>query len=782
MKIKKIIFLLIIFIFSVQISAQNNDAVIVGHVVSDGEHLPFVNVLVKGTNIGTTTDATGHYTLSNVPVGLLTVRAQYVGYQSGEQTIEIAADQTTEIKFELKEDNIGLEQVVVTADRNEVDRSETPVIVSIINTKLIENTGAVCVAEGLNFRPGLRVENNCQNCGFTQLRMNGLDGNYSQILINSRPIFSALGGVYGLEHIPTTMVDRLEIVRGGGSALFGANAIAGTVNIITRDPLFNSYQIGTNYSLINKNASDYQINFNSSVITDDRKSGLFLFGMYRNRQPYDANGDSFSEITKMKNFSGGFSAFYKPGNYSKITIDLHALNEFRRGGNKFDELAHMTDITEQVVHNILGGGINYDIVSKDYQKKLSVFVSGQFTDRDSYYGAEYDLAGYGNTKDISAVAGFQYSQTFNNFLFAPGKLTVGFEDTYNDLNDQKLGYYDYENNEYVEKCTIVAQELNNLGAFVQAEWSLNKVKLLLGARYDVPDKVLGVNPVFIPRGNILINLTQDVQMRWSYAKGYRSPQVFDEDLHIEASAARMHFHSVSDNLKPETSHSVSGSLDYTLTNKNFQVYFLVEGFYTKLYNPFSKEFIFHEDDNHLEVVKVNAEKGAFVAGVNIESKLAFSKAWQLQFGATIQRAEYEEAQQWGEDEANTVKEMAKSPNNYGYMVLSYSPLKKFSASLNGTYTGTMLVPHLAGGTNPDGNIITEEKLENSPEFFDAGIKLAYNFKLSNEAWLQLNGGVQNMFNSYQSDFDQGKYRDAGYIYGPSKPRTIFFGIKLSNFL
>ncbi|MEN8121698.1 MAG: TonB-dependent receptor [Bacteroidota bacterium] len=779
---QKILSIILLSIISLQISAQDNDAVIVGQVISDGEHLPFVNVIVKGTNIGTTTDVSGHYTLSNVPVGSVTVRAQSVGYKADEQTVEIEPDQTKEIKFQLKEDNIGLEQVVVTADRNEVDRSETPVIINVINTKLIESTGAVCAADGLNFQPGLRVENNCQNCGFTQLRMNGLDGNYSQILINSRPIFSALSGVYGLEHIPTTMIDRLEIVRGGGSALFGANAIAGTVNIITRDPLFNSYQLSGNYSLIDNQSSDYLLNFNSSVVTEDRNSGIFLFGMYRNRQPYDANNDSFSEITKLKNLSGGFSAFYKPGHYSKISIDLHALNEFRRGGNKFDELPHITDITEQVIHNILGGGINYDITSKDYQKKLSVFVSGQYTDRDSYYGAEYNPAGYGNTKDLSGVAGFQYAQSFSQMLFAPGKLTTGFEDTYSDLLDEKLGYLDYQNNEYVERRTIVAQKLNNIGTFLQAEWSFNKIKFLLGVRYDVPDKALGVKPVFIPRGNILINLSQDVQMRWSYAKGYRSPQVFDEDLHIEASAARMHVHSISDNLKPETSHSVSGSLDYTLTKDNFQAYFLVEGFYTQLLDPFSKEFVFHEDDKQLEVIKVNAEEGAFVAGVNIEGKIAFSKNIQLQMGGTIQRAEYEIAQQWGEDEANTATEIMKSPKQYGYLVFTYSPFKQFSTSLSGNYTGSMLVPHLAGGYDANGNIIMEEELVTSDAFFDTGIKLSYNFKLSNEAWLQLNGGVQNIFNSYQNDFDQGKYRDAGYIYGPSKPRTIFFGIKLSNFL
>jgi outer membrane receptor for ferrienterochelin and colicins len=90
----------------------------------------------------------------------------------------------------------------------------------------------VTLSEGLSFSPGLRIENDCQNCGFSQVRMNGMEGPYSQILINSHPIFSGLAGVYGLELIPTNMIERIEVVRGGGSALYGSNAIAGTINII----------------------------------------------------------------------------------------------------------------------------------------------------------------------------------------------------------------------------------------------------------------------------------------------------------------------------------------------------------------------------------------------------------------------------------------------------------------------------------------------------------------------------------------------------------------------
>lgn len=125
-----------------------------------------------------------------------------------------------------------LDQFVVTSSKSEVKRRESPSLVNVMTGKLLTSVGACSLADGLDFQPGVRVENDCQNCGFTQVRINGLDGHYSQILMNSRPVFSALTGVYGLEQIPANMIDRIEVMRGGGSALFGSSAIGGTINII----------------------------------------------------------------------------------------------------------------------------------------------------------------------------------------------------------------------------------------------------------------------------------------------------------------------------------------------------------------------------------------------------------------------------------------------------------------------------------------------------------------------------------------------------------------------
>jgi len=188
--------------------------IIIGHVVCCGKHVPFANIVIKGTTIGTVTDETGHYQLINIPTDELTIVANIMGYKTLEKTIVAVVNKTMEIKFELEEDIHKLDEVVISGNRSEQKRVEAPVIVNTLSPKLFNTTQSVTLGEGLNFSPGLRLENNCRNCDFTQVRMNGMEGPYSQILINSRPIFSGLAEVYELELIPANMIEKVEVVVG----------------------------------------------------------------------------------------------------------------------------------------------------------------------------------------------------------------------------------------------------------------------------------------------------------------------------------------------------------------------------------------------------------------------------------------------------------------------------------------------------------------------------------------------------------------------------------------
>jgi outer membrane receptor for ferrienterochelin and colicins len=192
---------------------NDTDANIIGHVTDKDtkEHLAYVTIMLKGTTIGTTTDETGHYFLKNLPEGTFTVEVSSIGYKTERRTVQLTKGKTLELNFEIGEDHVALEGVVVSANRNETTRRMAPTLVNVVSVKTFENTNSTCLAQGLNFQPGVRVENNCQNCGYQQVRINGLDGPYTQILIDSRPIFSALAGVYGLEQIPANMIDLLEV-------------------------------------------------------------------------------------------------------------------------------------------------------------------------------------------------------------------------------------------------------------------------------------------------------------------------------------------------------------------------------------------------------------------------------------------------------------------------------------------------------------------------------------------------------------------------------------------
>ena len=609
-----------------------SDANIVGHILDKktGEHLSFINVFLKGTTIGTSTDATGHYYLKNLPEGKYTLVMKTLGFKTVEKPITLKKGKTLEINFEAEEDLVSLDGVVVSANRNETTRRLAPSLVNVLDSKTFETTHATSLADGLNFQPGVRVENNCQNCGFQQVRINGLEGPYTQILVDSRPIFSALTGVYGLEQIPANMIERVEIMRGGGSALFGSSAIAGTINIITKEPLRNSAQISHSLTMIGGDRPDNNTTINASLVTDDHKAGIYMFGQNRYRGAYDHDGDGYTELGKLNARTLGFRSYLKTSMYSKLTFEYHNINEYRRGGNLLDLPPHEADIAEQTEHNINGGGLKFDLFSKDYKHRLNVYTSAQHTKRNSYYGADKNPNAYGSTTDMTFVGGAQYSYEWEKCLFMPAEFTGG-------------------------------------------------------------------GPV--------------------------------------------------------------------------QTNFLVEGFYTDLRNVFILEEIGRDKDNNLLMERRNG-KGARVMGINLEAKAVYS--WmQIQAGATIQRSRYKEPESWSENEnLAPQKKMFRSPDVYGYFTSSFTPVKRLTASLTGTYTGSMLVQHLAG-------YIPEDREEKTKDFFDLNVKVAYDFPLYKSVTLQVNAGVQNIFNSYQDDFDKYEKRDAGYIYGPGIPRSYFIGCKIS---
>ena len=220
----------------------------------------------------------------------------------------------------------------------------------------------------------------------------------------------------------------------------------------------------------------------------------------------------------------------------------------------------------------------------------------------------------------------------------------------------------------------------------------------------------------------------------------------------------------------EKSQSVSVSADMYHSWGNWQANVLVEGFFTDLDDVFAlKELGFNE--HGILIKERHNESGARVYGANLEGKVAWKNVVQLQLGVTAQRSNYKEARSWSDDVEATTK-MFRTPDLHGYLTASYNPMKHLTLALTGTYTGSMLIEHHAG-------MIENNVTEVTPDFWDMGFKTAYDFRLYKSVSLQLNAGFQNIFNSFQRDFDSGADRDSGYIYGPTLPRAIYFGVKLN---
>ncbi len=736
------------------------DAHLTGHVLDErtGEHLPYVNVQVKGTNIGTVTDESGHYLLQDLPVGHQTIIFSYIGYETLELPVNMEADKTIELKATIREMSQQLNGVVVTANRYATKRQEAATIVNVISPKLFETTAVACMAEAISFQPGLRVENSCSNCGKTDLRINGLQGQYTQILMDSCPVFSSMASVYGLEQVPAAMIDRIEVVRGGGSAMYGANAIAGVVNIITKEPVRNFINI-SNTSHINEHAGyDIHTDLNASVMSENRKIGAYLFASHRTRSPYDRDLDGYSEVPQLRAITAGTRFFFKTSVYSKLTAEYHHTTDYRRGGNLIDLEPHKADIAEQLRHNIDAGSLAFEWYSQDNRHFVSAYSAVQHIGRESYFGTAQDLNAYGRSSDLTSNTGLQYRFSYPCGI-SQGDLTVGAEYNYNGLHDQMLGYN-----------RNITQNVHVVGAYAQNEWKTEQWSVLVGARVEKHNFLR--KPVVAPRATFRYTPVSGLVLRAGYSSGYRAPQAYDEDLHVAAVGGNVSLITLDPNLKPEYSHSATLSADYYHTFGPCELNLTAEGFYTYLQDVFYLREDGTDAAGNVLFTRTNAH-GAWVGGLNIEGKLAFQLStfnFQLSMGYTFQQSRYTEPLQWSAN-VPAQSRMLRTPDNYGYLLFDIEPVKNFTVSINGKATGSMLVPHLAGYVAQDQETVT-------PSFWDLGIRLAYDIHLYKHYCLQLSAGVKNVLDQYQRDLDKGPLRDAGYIYGITTPRTWFLGLIL----
>ncbi len=690
---------------------------------------------------------------------LIAVSTVISTFANNNNSIKGATEKPDSVKYS---NTLQLEETVVTSSRTATSRKLASSIVDVISARKFEMLSASGAAEVLPFQPGLRVEYNCSNCGASALRINGLEGQYSQILIDNRPVFSSLAGVYGLEQLPAQMIERIEVVKGGGSALYGSSAIGGVVNIITKEAKQNSADVSSILQFMDGGGLETTTSLGASLVSTNNESGLYIFGQIRDRDAYDRNSDGYTEVPIIKSQTIGVRGYHKLAKYVKLKAEYHHIEDYRRGGSDLDLEAFQSLLTEEISHSVNTASLSVDGSSADTRHGYSIYSSMQKIHRKSYYGSNKDANAYGFTDDLTVVAGATYNYKFGKCLFMPATLTVGAEYQANKLTDNQPMFN-----------RVLSQEPAVAGLYLQNEWSNDKLNLLLGGRLDKHSML--DTPVFSPRVSLRYTPAEPLILRLSYASGYRAPQAFDEDLHIESVGGKNIYIMLDENLRPEYSNTINASVDLYRKAGDFQFNLLVEGFYTKLDDVFVLTDSKPDDQGHEFMTRVNGHS-ATVFGSSITAKLAYQTKFVLDAGYTIQRSEYSEPVMWSADfpEGNT--NFFRNPDQYGFVTLNYNAFRNFTASATANITGKMQIQHLLSEV-VDG---AKDRIVTTPVFTDMAFRVAYDIPLTVSTTMQVSLGVKNVLNQFQNELDANGYkRDAGFIYGPLMPRTFVCGAKFS---
>ena len=666
---------------------------------------------------------------------------------------------------------VDLDPLVVTGTRTAQRLSEVAVRTDVVTRAELELSNPRTLADAVEFITGVRVENNCQNCNFSQIRLLGLEGAYSQILIDGQPLVSSLAAVYAVEQIPASLIERIEVVKGGGSALYGPGSIGGVINMIPHTPVETAYRVrfgledmaGTHVSSKSPDIG-FSLGLQADVVWDERQSALTAYWQGDRELPMDLSGDGYTEVGLKELSSGGLRynrAFRDLEAW--LVVDASASFENRRGGNRMDYVEHEADIAEsiQAHRNSLALSWSHQLtLVTDYRLGAS-YVQ---TERESYYGAGRDPDAYGTTDNPLLVLDAQVNHRLGAHL-----LTWGAQHTTEELEDVQPSYSRQTDATY-----------RNSGLFVQDEWEFARDwELLAGARLDENNQI--EDTIVSPRLALRWAASPDLVWRAGVATGFRAPQVFDEDLHITQVAGGGQIIKNDPGLAEESARTYTLGGEWSKAVRGAVWMLEANLFRTEI----SDSFILEEDsdqstENESVLVRRNGS-GSSIEGVEFNAGVSFGRALSLQFGFVEQRSRYDEAIE--PLEGTSTRRIQRTPDRYGVATLDAGlPVWDLRLFIGAKFTGSMEVPHAA----PDPadipadypwTYITENRIEKSPSFLTLDVSLSREIELGE--WggrhrdVVVRVGVKNLTDDRQEDFDQGEFRDSGYMYGPRLPRSVY---------
>lgn len=687
--------------FVLQTMAQNGK--IIGVVMSGDEPISYANISIEKLSKGTTSDQDGRFEINHLPVGEYWLRTSFLGYQTDRRPIKIKSGEVLDVKIELKEDASTLEEVVVSGTLKEVSKSESPVNIEVYSAKFFKSNPTPTIFEALQNINGVKPQVNCSVCNTGDIHINGLEGPYTMVLIDGMPIVSGLGIVYGLNGIPQSLIERVEIVKGPASTLYGSEAIGGIINIITKKtgmaPTFYADVHTTSWL---ENNVDVSTKFNIG-----KKVQSFIGANYFNYTlPIDRNNDGFTDVT-LQNRISVFNKwnFIRP-EYKEFSIAARYIYENRWGGqtNWSQSMKGSDSIyAETITTNrweIFGV---YQFPGKEIFKLT--FSSNGHQQRSFYGDMQYDADQY-----------ISFGQLTWNKPWKRNDLLIGATLRYTYFDDNTVA------TEKTDKNGLTSNEVQHTylpGLFIQDEFKINaNHSLLFGLRYDYNS--LHGN-IFTPRFNYKWTSNNDNSvLRWSVGNGYRVANVFTEDHAALTGARDVLF---IDDLSPETSWNSNINFVQKFQSKKGLLFQIdATGFYTFFMNKIIPDY----ETDVQKIIYKNLNGHAVSRGVSVNFEMNYLNQLRFNLGATLM-------------DVYSVEDDVKSRQLFSERFtttwgLSYTfPKSQIAIDYTGNLYSPMVLPVL-GALDP--------RPEHSPWYSIQNLQVTKKFK---KGW-ELYGGVKNILN------------------------------------
>ena len=601
----------------------------------------------------------------------------------------------------VKDPSESLDEIVVTGTMKAVRKSDSPVPIEIYTPKFFQKNPTPSLFDAVQLINGVQPQLNCNVCNTGDIHINGMEGPYTMILIDGMPIVSSLSTVYGLSGIPNSLVERIEVVKGPASSLYGTEAMGGIINVITKSPksapklsldAFTTSWLETNLD------GGYKYNLGEKV------NSLFGFNYFKYGNKKDKNNDGFTDVTLQDRITLFNKFDFERQKNRTASVALRYLYEDRWGGqmNWKRKLHRGSDevYAESIMTNRFEAIGMYQLPIKE---KIMTQFSYNFHQQNSFYGPE----SYQGKQQVI------FAQAYWDKIIGQHSLLLGssFKYTYYDDNTRGTGEYDEDNN------LIKNNPMNTpiSGVFVQDEWTLNSEnKLLLGYRFDYDKTHKGIHS---PRIAYKFSPSSHHTLRASFGTGFRVVNVFTEDHRALTGARQVVFEN---ELKPEKSYN--GNINYvfklptSFTALNFD--------FTTFYSYFTNKIIADTDTDETKIIYDNLDGHAISQGVSLNIDATFDFPLKIMFGATYMDVYKKEN---GEKEVQY-----HAPKWSGNFLASYTFKKGFTVDLTANYNDKMKLPRVENDYRP----------EYSKPTFIANIQLSKSFKNN----IEIYGGVKNIFN------------------------------------